>query len=198
MTERTTALTRLKKIGAFVAIVWGVAGSFVLLEILASSGTARLFEASDTVGSLGVSAEIRESVTCAPSGDGQRAGVTRPAVQAAAWSLGVQVGAGARWREVLEDAARSQYDPQRRRWFADVQRMIQQTDAEVSRLALWLNAPRPTAFARRHSGTALREFVTFVESDAQSTARALARNHGPRVCEAYKMGEYWGYSMMLR
>src|SRR5262245_15119098 len=112
MNERTTALTRLKRIAAFIAIVWGVAGSFVLFDLIAMSGTDRLAGVSDRLTSLGVPAEVRESVTCsAPPGDATSVRVSKPSVQAAAWSLGVQVGARARWTEMLSDAVQSQNDP---------------------------------------------------------------------------------------
>jgi hypothetical protein len=199
MDERPTVLTRLKKIAAFVAIVWGVAASFVLFDLIAMSGADRLADVSETVASLGVPAEVQESVTCsAPNGAASAIQVSRPVVQAAAWSLGVQVGARSRWTEMLADAVQSQHDPRSRAWLADVQRMVQQTDAEVGRLASALNVPRPTAFPQRNRANAAREFVTLVEADAATTARTLALNHGPQACEAYKLGQYWGYSMMLR
>jgi hypothetical protein len=199
MTERTTIFTRLKKFGLFVAIVWGIAGTFVVFDIVATSGMDRLAGAFDEFDALSVPDEVRQSATCGPSnGDKHDDRVTNPVVQAAAWSLGVQVGAHARWTESLSDALQSQSDPRSRAWLTDVQRMVQQTDAEVTRLAAALNVPRPTAFAQRNRATAPRDFVTFVEADAQATARGLARNHAPPACEAYKMGEYWGYSMMSR
>ena len=199
MTEPAAALTRLKKIAAFVAIVWSVAGSFVLFDIVASSGMDRLAGAFENANALTLPAEVRQSATCSDSNDGgARDRALSPAALATAWSLGVQVGARARWTEMLADAAQSQSDPQRRAWLAAVRRMVQQTDAEVGRLAASLSVPRPTTFPERNSATAPREFVTLVESDAQTTAHALARTHTPRACEAYKMGEYWGYSMMMR
>jgi hypothetical protein len=199
MTGRTTVLMRVKKLATFVAIVWGVAGSFVLFDFLAMSGAERVAESSDAMDALSLPEEVRDSVTCgAPHREGQNAPAATPVVQAAAWSFGVQVGARARWTEILADAVQSPNDPRRRAWLGDVRRMVQQTDAEVARLASSLGVPRPTAFSERNSATAFREFVTFVEADAQATARTLAGKHSSQVCEAYKIGEYWGYSMMMR
>jgi hypothetical protein len=190
---------RLKKIAAFVAVVLGAAGSFVLFKTLTTSGTEPRAASSRAVNALPLSDEVRQSATCsAPDRDRQNVSAVSPSVHAAAWSFGVQVGARAKWAEILAAAAQSPSDPQKRAWLADVRRMVQQTDAEVARLASSLNVPRPTVFAERNSATAPREFVTFVEADAQGVGRALARQHSPQVCEGYKMGEYWGYSMMVR
>jgi hypothetical protein len=195
-----SALSRLKNVGAFVAIVWGVAASFVVFELATLSGSDRLFESSHAFDNLSLSPQVRQSTVCSVADrkdnrDSRRSGAE---VRADAWRLGVQAGSHARWAEWLADSSQAQSDSQARAWLVGVRQMVAQTRAAVERLATGLKVPPPGTFTPVNRATAIADYVTFVEADTQPTARALATAYAPDACEAYKMGEYWGYSLLIR
>ena len=69
---------------------------------------------------------------------------------------------------------------------------------DVETLANTLGVPVPQPFVPRQLADANTEFIEFVESDANETARALARKHSSEACHLFKLGACWGYANAVR
>jgi hypothetical protein len=192
-------LNRLKSLAAFVAIVWGVAGSFVVLDVLFLAGASRLSEPGGPLESLSLPAALQRSQVCRavsrnPNGV---SGLATADVRALAWLLGVRMGHHARSALIVGTSAGAG-DERARESFTAQQRMVDNAAAERDRLASVLKVPPPAPFTPANQATVNIEFVPFVENDDNRTARALTTDYGSEACELYKMGAYWGFSLLVR
>ena len=174
--------TRLKQGAAFVAIVWGVAASFVAFDVLALKGMDLAVAYQDLFGNLLLTAATTESRTCVVQPE-ERAGGTLSiqetrGAQAGAWLLGLGVG---------RDAVVRQFS-------AADSGALTQLAATVEQLADSLGVPAPGVFEPEQIANANREFVAFVEADSRGTAHQLAVGHTGLACQVYKLGAMWGYS----
>jgi hypothetical protein len=201
MTVRLGApvFNRVKPLAAFLAIVWGVAASFVAFESATISGFSWLAEPGGALADLALPAAVKNSRLCRADGNPS---VPRhrfsPDNRAAAWMLGTRMGLFTRANLLARDTARPPGDPQSREWVAAQRRFADGTAADVERLSAALNVPRPPVFTPVNQATINIEFVPFVEGADNSTGRALAVGYGSDACELYKMGAYWGFSMWVR
>jgi hypothetical protein len=186
-------LHRVKRVGAFLAIVWGVAASFVVFDMLFVFGAGRLIRAGGPFESLALSSALQSSEVCgAAGGDANAASAgASTVVRARAWALGVQMGIHTRAALILAD--RDDGPPKeraresvaaRRRW--------------VEEIADALKVPSPGVFTPQNPTTTNIDFVPFVEGATNQTGRALATSYGRDACELYKMGAYWGFSTLVR
>ena len=191
--------SRVKPLAAFLAIVWGVAASFLVLEVVLVSGFGRLAEPGGPLADLALSEAVKNSQLCRADGDPSVPGDRlSPDNRAAAWMLGTRMGLFTRANLLDRDTGRPPGDLQSREWLAAQRRFAEGIAADVERLSAMLNVPRPAAFAPVNQATINIEFVPFVEGAGNATGRALAVAYGSGACELYKMGAYWGFSMWTR
>jgi hypothetical protein len=191
--------TRLRGVLAFLAIVWGVAASFVAVDVLFVSGASRLAQ-SGALGTLALSPAVQRSQVCAvPPGDSAAAGPrASPDVLAAAWDLGVRMGLHARVAQMIADGNKAAGDAQPPEWFAARRRIVEGSAAVLARMSAALKVPTPAPFTPAREATVNIEFVPFVEGETNQTGRALAAMYGATACELYQTGAYWGHSVMVR
>jgi len=178
--------SRLRNLVAFVAIVWGVATTFVAFDMVALSGVDLVLSRPTLFGDLALSRTVTESTACEVR-PGETTERRTPNVDAGearmgAWLLGVSLG---------RDALLRQYAG------AKVQ-ALDQLGAGRSALADRLGVPAPAVFRVEQMANANIEFVAFVEQDSGLTAHRLAVTSSPRACELFKLGAFWGYSEMIR
>jgi hypothetical protein len=184
--RQQSPVTQLRQIGAFVAIVWAVAGTFVAFELLSLKGMdfatahpglfGRILLSSATQAST--ACEVRAGETSAATAHG-----IRPAdARTGSWMLGFRVG----------------QDAQARMLSTVTPPALQASADGIARLADALNVPVPAPFAPRQLALANPEFVSFVEADAQTTAHRLAVSHSSQACQLYKLGALWGYAAVAR
>jgi len=195
-----TGMTRVRRIGAFLAIVWGVAASFATIDVLMVGSFDALSDNLEGLDSLAVSSAVHNSTVCQVSAgqQSQRGSPASPQVRTTAWALGVQVGSYTRLALWLAEAPRDPGDAPTGDRLAFVRQMADRSDSEITRLATQLHVVRPDDFRVTNAANGIREFVTFVEDDAHRTARAIAGSYSRETCELYKLGVYWGNSQLLR
>jgi hypothetical protein len=189
---------RIQRVAAFVAIVWGLAASFIAFEVLALAGfdlllgtsQGRAFALSDTV---------RNAQTCtAPPGAASAprpAGVTN--AEATAWVLGLMSGTHAmvsRWVGV-DGSGPDDGSPQ---WRAFARERATTAGRTAEQLAGELQVPVPATFTGQERGDANTRYMEFVEADTAGTGRAIAAQYSPTACHLYKLGAYWGYAAEVR
>jgi hypothetical protein len=169
----------------FVAVVWGVTGSFIAVEIAALTAFTTLRGMFPALRERTLSPAVRESTTCL--GDGGPAAASLPGtVRSGAWSLGVAEGSYAQARMMVQRSTR----------VSDAARQTLQSMAETARsLAAALAVP-PSTFVPEYTVNANTEFVVFVERS--ETARRLTVLHSPAACHLYKLGAYWGFALLPR
>jgi hypothetical protein len=175
---------RFRRAIAFVAIVWAVAATFVLFEIVALSATSLMLSFQDLFGTLVLPREVTQSKTCIVAKAEQRdAPATTAASTAltASWLLGVAVGRDAVARQITNE-----------------RRFLDPSEETVRGFARGLGTPVPAFFVPRQIAMANREFVSFIEADGQRTAHTLAVRYSARACDLYKLGAVWGFSEMER
>ena len=179
--------SRLRHAIVFVAIVWGVAATFVAFEILALGGMDVASSFPDLFGEIALSRAVTQSTSCTgPAVNG--AGAPRPPTAAlrdarvSAWLLGVSLGRDAVFRQYARTNPQS----------------LEQTAASLRALAGDLGVPAPAAFRPQQIANANTEFVAFVEDDGNETARRLAETFSPHTCELFKLAAFWGYSEVVR
>jgi hypothetical protein len=171
--------SRVGRVLLFVAIVWAVAGSFVAFEIAILGGMDWVMS-SERTRDIALGNAARDSKTCTVEA-GARA---EPAgeVRVAAWTMGLMIG--------RDGVARQS---------ASVSRdTLAEGLKDVEALANTLGVPSPQPFVPRQLADANTEFIRYIESDANETARALAREHSSSVCHLFKLGAYWGYANLVR
>lgn len=179
--SRRGGWARLGRALGFVALVWGVAASFIGFDVLFMRATGALLGNPGIAPGLALSRATRESVTCVvePSPEGQR---PSPEVLVGVWILGLTGG---------RDALARQH--------ASVDReVLARALAEAAPIAEQLGVPPAAVFVPRHLAAANVEFVAFVEKDASGTGRRLALRHGTQACHLYKLGAFWGYASLVR
>ena len=155
--------SRVRHAIAFVAIVWGVAATFVAFDILALGGFNLASSFPNLFGEIALSPAVTQSTSCtartagtaraAPAGDGTS--------RCPRGRVGARRQAGS--RRGLPPATRA--NPQ----------SLEQTVADLGVLAGRLGVPAPPFSVMSRIANANTEFVAFVESDANETAPRLAR-----------------------
>ena len=164
-----------RRVAAFLAIVWGVAGSFIAFEIVALGGFDLLLMTRGGR-ALALSNAVRQSTSCsAAPKDDPASPATDGGAAGAAWSLGVISGMQA------QTGTRQGH-----------------TSDDVLRLAKALGVPTPRRFVPENRVEANLEFVRHVEANEDATATAIASRYGARPCHVFKLGAYWGYAMPIR
>ena len=180
-------VSRARHVIAFIAIVWGVAATFVAFEVASLSAVDLALHYPALFGDVMLSETVTESTSCAVAAGSERPQPSTTISEADAlvgpWLLGLNLG---------RDAVFRQHAPDNR-----------QVPEELARgrddLAARLSVRSPEAFTPEQLAYANTEFVAFVEQGgAAETARQLAARHSPRACELFKLGAVWGYSEMVR
>jgi len=179
--SRRGGWTRLGRALGFVALVWGVALSFVGFDLLFLRATGALLGNPSLAPGLTLSRATRESPTCVVQ-PGPESQSPPPEVLVGAWILGLTAG---------RDALARQHDSVDRE-------VLARALAEVAPIAERLGVPPTAIFVPRHAAAANIEFVAFVEADASGTGRRLALRHGTQSCHLYKLGALWGYASLVR
>jgi hypothetical protein len=179
--------SRIRHVVVFIAIVWGIAATFVAFEVVSSSAVDLVLSHPELFGNLALSPTVTESTSCAPPADSERPQPSTMVGEADArvgpWLLGVNLG---------RDAVFRQYAGSNRQ-------VLEQLAQGRDDLAARLSVSSPEPFTPRQIANANTEFVAFVEEGgAAETARQLAAMHSPRACELFKLGAVWGYSEMIR
>jgi hypothetical protein len=174
---------RLKRGAAFVAIVWGVAGSFVTFDVVAMRGMDLALDYQELFGSL-LTSSLSESTSCVSEPDAVAATdpQQRSLARAGACALGIAVGREAMFRQYAAS------DPQ----------VLEPLTSSVELSASALGVTPPGSFVPRQQANAHREFVAWVEADTNKTARQLAARFAAPTCYTYKLGAVWGYSEVVR
>ena len=178
--------SRLRNVVAFVAIVWGVATTFVAFEMVALGGIDLARSYPGLFGDIALSRTVTQSTSCevGPADTPER---RAPAVEAGearvgAWLLGVSLGRDAVLRQYAGANAQA----------------LDQLGAGRSALADRLGVSSPAVFRAEQIANANTEFVAFVEQDRRQQRTRLAETLSPQACELFKLGALWGYSEMIR
>jgi hypothetical protein len=180
-------VSRARHVIAFIAIVWGVAATFVAFEVVQLSAVDFALRYPALFGDLMLSRTVTESTSCAVAAGSEPpqppATISEADARVGPWLLGLSLG---------RDAVFRQYAPSNR-----------QVPDQLARgrddLAARLSVASPEPFTPEQIANANIEFVAFVEQGgAAETARQLAATYSPRACELFKLGAVWGYSEMVR
>jgi len=179
--------SRVRHAIVFVAIVWGVAATFVAFEMVALGGMDVASAFPDLFGDVGLSRAVTQSTSCtarAGNGTSEPRSPTQALRDArvSAWLLGVSLGRDAVFRQYARANPQS----------------LEQTAAGLRTLAGDLGVPAPSVFRPNQIANANTEFVAFVENDGNETARRLAETFSPPTCELFKLAAFWGYSEVVR
>ena len=173
---------QLKRAAAFVAIVWGVAASYLAFEVAALRAMNLALAYPELFGRLVLSDTVSESTSCrtvlAEGGGGQETAAAR----AHAFILGLAVGRQGAFAQRARSNAQA----------------IDPFTVHVQEVANTVGVPSPGSFVPRRLADANREFIAWIEADGQGTARQLASRYAPQACYAYKLGAVWGYSEVVR
>ena len=187
-----SALDRLKAAAVFLAIVWGVAASFIVFDQLVIGIGGRLAEA----GVLPAAVQSSKQCQAPVARPGGPQGVS-PDVLSDAWMLGVRTGLHARAALMVAERERSA-TPQTREDVAATRRMIDAVAAEIAQRSAALQVPAPPSFVPANVAMENVDFPPFIEGDGNQTAKALTAAYGAAVCQAFQMGAYWGHSALVR
>jgi hypothetical protein len=76
--------------------------------------------------------------------------------------------------------------------------MLAELEAGAREIAGLLDVPAPDPFVAERLAGALSEFISYIESSDRATSVELARRHGAKSCELYKLGALWGYATVTR
>ena len=179
--------SRVRHLIAFIAIVWGVAATFVAFEVVSLSAVDVALSNPGLFGDLMLSRTVTQSTSCAAPAGSERPQPSTTISEADArvgpWQLGISLG---------RDALFRQYAGSNRQ-------TLEQLAEGRDGLAARLSVASPEPFTPEQVANANTEFVAFVEEGgAAETARQLAATHSPRACELFKLGAFWGYSEMVR
>jgi hypothetical protein len=177
--------SRLRNVVAFVAIVWGVATTFVAFEMVSLGSIDLVLSYPSLFGDIALSRTVTQSTSCEirPGDTSERPapGVDAGEARVGAWLLGLSLGRDALLRQYAQ---------------VNVQG-LDEFGAGRSALADRLGVPEPALFRPEQMANANIEFVAFVEQDS-GTAHDLAMTLSPQACELFKLGALWGYSEMIR
>jgi hypothetical protein len=185
--EQTVGLGgRIRRAATFIAIVWGVAATFIAFEVISLRAMDVMLSHPGLFGRVLLSRATQESTACLV-GPAERP--ARESADAAsgqgrfgAWLIGLSLG--------REAAARQ--------FAASDGRALASIAAQRDQFAQMLGVPPPPVFVPRNPANALAEFLEFVEHDEGKTAHRLAVQYAPEACHLYKLGALWGYSMLMR
>jgi hypothetical protein len=119
-------------------------------------------------------------------------------VPVAAWMLGAREGAHAGWLKQLTDGEVVREASGMEEWLTLSRKQAASASTSADRMATTLGVQRPAVFAPPHGREAIDAFQAWVEAADQPTARGLAATYAPWVCHLYKLGTYWGFSMLYR
>jgi len=178
--------SRLRNAVVFVAIVWGVAATFVAFEVVSLRGMDLALSYPAVFGNILLSSAVTKSTSCVVAGNAAR--VPSPSTargndgRTGAWLLGLNLGRDAVVRQLAESNSP----------------FLAQLTAGSNEMAKRLDVPPPAVFRSAQIANANTEFVAFVEQDEGKTARRLAESVSPDACELFKLGALWGYSEMVR
>jgi hypothetical protein len=180
-------VSRARHVIVFIAIVWGVAATFIATEVASLSAVDLALSYPALFGDLMLSRTVAESTSCVVAAGSERPPVSTAINEADArvgpWLLGLSLG---------RDAVFRQYAPSNRQ-------VPEQLAKGRDDLAARLSVPSPDPFMPDRLVNANIEFLAFIENgEAAETARRLAATHSPRACELFKLGAAWGYSEMVR
>lgn len=180
-------VSRARNVIIFVAIVWGVAATFVAFEVAALGAMDFVLSYPAVFGELALSRTVTQSTSCTVPGGETPAqpptAMSASDVRVGSWSLGVSLGRDAVLRQYVESD----------------RQILGQLASGRSDLATQLGIPPPDVFTPEQIANANTEFVAFIEQGpASDTARGLAVVLSPQACELFKLGALWGYSEMVR
>jgi hypothetical protein len=194
MTARSapTFVHRVKAAGAFLAIVWGVAATFILFDQLVIGIGGRLAES----GFLPAAVEHSRVCVASPPGPDAPQPVS-PDVLSGAWMLGMRTGLHARAALMVAENERTA-TPQTRERVAATRRMIDAVAADIAQRAAALRVPPPPSFVPTNVAMENVDFPPFIEGDGNQTAKALTASYGTEACQVFQMGAYWGHSALVR
>jgi hypothetical protein len=178
--------SRLRNVAVFIAIVWGVATTFVAFDMVLVRSADLLESYPAIFGDLALSPTVTQSTSCdvrpGDSPEPRAPGVDAGEARLGAWLLGLSLGRDALLRQHAG---------------ANVQ-TLDELGAGRNSLADRLGVPAPAVFRAEQIANANIEFVAVVEQDSGGTAHRLAVTFSPRSCELFKLGALWGYSEMIR
>ena len=179
--------SRVRHVIVFLAIVWGVAATFVAFEVISLSAVDLALSYPAIFGNLMLSRTVTESTSCAgPAGSERRqpsTAISEADARVGPWLLGLSLG---------RDAVFRQYAGSNRQ-------LLDQLSSGRADLAGRLSVAPPEPFTPEQLANANTEFVAFIEQgSAAETARQIAAVHSPRACELFKLGAVWGYTEMVR
>src|SRR5688500_975025 len=179
--------SRVRHAIVFVAMVWGVAATFVAFEVVSLGAIDLALSYPAVFGDLMLSRTVTKSTSCVVAAGSERprpsAVISEADARVGPWVLGLSLG---------RDAVFRQYAASNRQV---LDQLAQGRDDLAARLSV--RAPEP--FTREQVANAKPEFVASVEQGgAAETAQQLAATHSPRACELFKLGAVWGYSEMVR
>lgn len=170
---------------AFVSIVWGVAATFIVFEVVSLRGLDLVMAYPAVFGNIALSQAVTQSTSCVVAASDTRQPPAASSVsngRTGAWLLGLSLGRDAVFRQYAESDSP----------------FLAELAAGSSDMAERLGVPPPAVFRSGQIANANTEFVAFVEQDAGETAHRLAENVSPQACELFKLGALWGYSEMVR
>jgi hypothetical protein len=178
--------TGIRRAAAFVALVWGVAATFIAFELVAARGLELALGYPRLFGPLLLARSTRDSTACVvAAGEAPRtknAALSAADARAASWMLGVRVG----------------HDAQARMATTVTRDVLDKSAEAVAQLSSLLGAPAPAAFAPVRIINSNTEFRERIDRDPESTAHTLAVNYSPESCQLYKLGAIWGYATLSR
>jgi hypothetical protein len=178
--------SRVRRAAVFVALVWGVAATFIGFELAATRGLDLMLDYPRVFEPLLLSRSTRESTACAVGADEtprtRNAALSTADARAASWMLGVRVG----------------HDAQARMSTTVTRDVLDQSAEAVAQLSRLLGAPAPAPFVPVRIINSNTEFRERVDRDPDATAHTLAVNYSPESCQLYKLGALWGYATLAR
>jgi hypothetical protein len=165
----------------FVAVVWTVAGSYIAIQIALEQGLDFALSHPSESSDFALATATRTSLTCSVD-RGDNTPTATPDDRLTAWMLGMKVGRDAIARQY------SSVDPN----------TLSAGRKDIQTLANMAGVPAPSPFAPAHAVSANTDFLAYLESEANTTSRALARSHAPEACHLFKLAALWGYATMVR
>ena len=181
----TTRPARFKHALLFLAIVWGVASTFVAIEMISLHGMDFVSQHPSWFGRLALSNATQHSTACDAPPSRPSTGATLLSAadaRAGSWILGVSFGQDAQARQSTT------IDPA----------VLESSASRLRQLSGLLATAPPRPFTPQRQLLANTEFVEALERDADGTAHGLAVAYSPAACQLYKLGGFWGYATLSR
>lgn len=183
---------------------WIVLGISVVVTALAVFAMVSVFlmswlGGSEAFGPRYVPSEVSRSASCQAKSDVISARTPVAAVKTvAAWIMGVRLGEHAGWTQQMRNGDAFLDQSEMRQWLESSQRNATRTRAAVARMASTLEVSHPVLFDPVATLMAVGAFRSYIERDDHAAAVALASAYSPATCEIYKLGAYWGFSILYR